>query len=114
MEWKYERQVRETVGWFVERAIPDPEPGWDGFPYTIEGMGRDDGRWWLVSYDIGTSVSGADCWLSFKVVEPDGPVRDPFVNEISAVRSGRGDHGHEVYAWDDGEGMWVSVPDDGD
>lgn len=43
MEWQYERQVRETVGWFVERAIPDPESGWDGFPYTIEGMGRDDG-----------------------------------------------------------------------
>lgn len=77
-------------------------------------MGRDDGRWWLVSYDIGTSVSGADCWLSFKVVEPDGPARDPFVTKISAVRSGRGDHEYEVYAWDDGEGMWVSVPDDGD
>lgn len=116
MEWQFESQVRETVGWFVREAIPDPEPGWDEYRYVIEEMGRskDGGRWWLVSYDIGTSVEGMDCWLSFKIVEPVDASREPYVTDIHAVRSGRGEHEYDVYAWDDHEGMWIAVPDDED
>lgn len=114
MEWQYEDQVRETVDWFVNEAIPDPEPGWDEYQYAIVEMGRlEDGAvWWSVSYDIGTSVKDVDCWLSFKVVQPMDTSHEPYVTDVSAVRSGRGDYECDVFVWDDHEGMWVTAPDD--
>ncbi len=115
MEWVHERTVRDTVGWFVGRTVPDADPDWNQYPYAIEWMGRDldGGAWWLVTYDIGTSVPGMDCWLSFRVVEPAGG-RDAYVEGVHAVRSGRGEYEGNVYVWDDREDMWVTAPNDDD
>ena len=90
--WVHQDQIDETVGWFAGTALPDAEPGWEGLPWSVEGMGRtrDRGRWWEIAVDMPTSVEGMDCWLSFRVVEPGGEVREPFVTDVHAVRSGRG------------------------
>lgn len=79
-------------------------------------MGRTDdrGRWWTIAVDVPTSVEGMDCWLSFRVVEPGGEIREPFVRDVHAVRSGRGEHEFDTYVWNDGECMWVIPPDDDD
>ena len=53
-----------------------------------------------------------DCWLSFRVVEPGGDVRVPFVRDVHAVRSGRGGHEGDTYIWNDSERMWVTAPED--
>lgn len=110
----YQRDIEETVGWFVGRAIPDPEPGWEDSPWRIEEMGRteDGGTLWRVAVDVPTSVKGMGCWLSFKVIEPGDARFDAYVDEVHAVRSGRGDLDCEVFVWDDHEGMWVTPPDD--
>lgn len=110
----YQRDIEETVGWFVGHAVPDPAPGWETRPWRVEEMGRteDCGFWWRVAVDIPTSVRGMECWLSFRVVEPGDAERDVYVNEVHAVRSGRGDLDCEVYVWDDHEDMWVIAPDD--
>lgn len=114
--WLYQRHVEETLGWFVAAALPDALPGWESLAWGVEEMGRDDdrGRWWTVAVDVPTSVEGMDCWLSFRVVEPGGEVREAFVRDVHAVRSGRGEHEGEVYVWDDCEGMWVMASGDGE
>ena len=101
--WVYQKHVDETVRRFVKRAVPDAEPGWENLPWRVEEMGRTDdrGRWWTVAVDIPTSVRGMECWLSFRVVEPGGEMRDSYVGHVHAVRSGRGDHEYDVYVWDD-------------
>ena len=114
--WIHQRHIDETVGWFVRTALPDPEPGWEDLPWRIEEMGRTDdhGFWWTVAVDIPTSVLGLDCWLSFRIVEPGGGMRESYVEKVHAVRSGRGEHEYDVYVWDDREAMWVTAPKDDD
>ena len=114
-DWVYKSHVDETVGWFVRNALPDAEPGWESLPWSVEEMGRteDRGRWWTIAVDVPTSVAGGSCWLSFRVVEPGGEVRQAFVRDVHAIRSGRAGHQGETYVWDDGEGMWVASPGDG-
>ena len=51
------------------------------------------------------------CWLSSRVVEPGGEIRESFVEHVHAIRSGRDEHEFETYVWDDREGMWVMAPD---
>jgi len=113
-EWVHQDQIDETVGWFVRTALPDTKPGWEDLPWSVDEMGRTDdhGRWWTIAVDVPTSVEGMDCWLSFRVVEPGGEIRESFVKDVHAVRSGRGEHEFDTYVWDDGEGMWVTAPDD--
>lgn len=115
-KWIYQKQIDETVDWFVRTALPDAEPGWEDLPWSVDEMGRTDdrGRWWTIAVDVPTSVKGMDCWLSFRVVEPGGEIREPFVRGVHAVRSGRGGHEFDTYVWDDGECMWVIPPDDDD
>ena len=116
-DWVYRGHIDETVGWFVRTALPDAEPGWEDLPWSVEEMGRsdDDGRWWTIAVDVPTSVDGRDCWLSFRVVEPGGELRQAFVRDVHAVRSGRGEHETETYVWNDGEGVWVaSIEFDGE
>ena len=114
--WIHQRHIDETVGWFVRTALPDPESGWEDLPWRIEEMGRTDdhGFWWTVAVDIPTSVRGLDCWLSFRIVEPGGGMRESYVENVHAVRSGRGEHEYDVYVWDDHEAMWVTAPKDDD
>ena len=115
-EWIYQEQIDETVGWFVRTALPDAQPGWEDLPWSVDEMGTTDdrGRWWTIAVDIPTSVKGMDCWLSFRVVEPGDEIREPFVRGVHTVRSGRGEHEFDTYVWDDGEGIWVTAPDDGE
>ena len=112
-KWIYQKQIDETVDWFVRTALPDAEPGWEDLPWSVDEMGRTDdrGRWWTIAVDVPTSVKGMDCWLSFRVVEPGGERRDAYVESVNAVRSGRREHEFDVYVWDDGEGMWVTAPE---
>lgn len=112
--WVYQDQIDETLGWFVGHALPDAQPGWEELPWRVEEMGRTDDRglWWTVAVDIPTSVEGMDCWLSFRVVDSGDEVRDACVDEVYAVRSGRGEHEYDVYVWDDREDMWVTAPED--
>lgn len=114
--WLYEEQIDETVGWFVRTAMPDAQPGWEHLRWGVDQMGltEDHDVWWTISVDIPTSVAGYDCWLSFRVVQPFGRALEPYVEHVSAVRSGRGEHESDVYVWDDHEGMWVTAPDDDD
>ena len=113
-EWVHQDQIDETVGWFVRTALPDAQPGWEDLPWSVDEMGKTDdhGRWWTIAVDVPTSVEGMDCWLSFRVVEPGGEIRESFVKDVHAVRSGRGEHEFDTYVCDDGEGMWVTPPDD--
>lgn len=78
--WIYQKQIDETVDWFVRTALPDAQPGWEDLPWSVDEMGRTDdrGRWWTIAVDVPTSVKGMDCWLSFRVVEPGGEIREPF------------------------------------
>ena len=113
-EWVHQDQIDETVGWFVRTALPDARPGWEDLPWSVDEMGKNDdhGRWWTIAVDVPTSVEGMDCWLLFRVVEPGGEVRESFVKDVHAVRSGRREHEFDTYVWDDGEGMWVTAPED--
>ena len=114
MEWVYQHHVDETVDWFVRTALPDAQPGWEGLPWMAEEMGRTDDRgcWWTIAVDVPTSVRGIPCWLSFRVVQPGGEIRESFVEHVHAIRSGREEHESETYVWDDRECMWVLAPDD--
>ena len=47
-------------------------------------------------------------------MESGEEVRESFVKDVHAVRSGRGEHEYDTYVWDDGEGMWVIPPNDGE
>ena len=93
-------------------AGPGAELG--GAPVARRGDGPHRGPRLLVEGSRGhpTSVRGMECWLSFRVVEPGDAERDVYVDEVHAVRSGRGDLGCEVYVWDDHKDMWVTAPDD--
>lgn len=84
--WIYQKQIDETVDWFVRTALPDAQPGWEDLPWSVDEMGRTDdrGRWWTIAVDVPTSVKGMDCWLSFRVVEPGGEIREPFVRGVHA------------------------------
>jgi hypothetical protein len=76
--WVYQRDIGETVGWFVGHALPDAAEGWQARSWRIAESGRLGGAdaWWLIEVDIPTPVKGMDCWLSFRLVEPADVVRD--------------------------------------
>ena len=38
--WVYQRDIAETVGWFVGRALPDAAEGWQARPWRIAESGR--------------------------------------------------------------------------
>lgn len=61
--WIYQKQIDETVDWFVRTALPDAQPGWEDLPWSVDEMGRTDdrGRWWTIAVDVPTSVKGMDC-----------------------------------------------------
>lgn len=116
MEWIHQELVEETIGWFVSRAVPDAQADWRDAPWMIEDFGveKEIGRWFTIAFDIHTSVESMDCALTFRVVEPAGEVREAYVDDVSAIRSGRGDHEGDLYVWNDREDMWVTAPNDDD
>ena len=114
LAWTYEPIVVETIIRFVERAIPDTGEDWEEGTYEVFDAVPDSphGRAWLVTYDIPTSVSGQDCWLSFVIDKESG--QEPYVRDVTAFRSGRGEHRSVTYLWDDGRGEWEIAPTEDD
>jgi len=111
LRWQHERLVEETVDWFCCNKMPDAGDWEDGY-YRLTDVVPDEprGQAWRVEVDIPTSVKGFDCWLMFVIVEPSTSDRAPYVRDISAVRSGRGEDRFNTYSWREGDG-WTLLPD---